>query len=269
MRKNSLRKVANHYLETNNAGNHRDKKQRYHVLHHFIDTLFTVGELPSSWLSIKEEHFKKVILHWRRKKIKSSTMMKHMTIIRKFLIVIGHKELLPNNKSLGLHRTPYKKKSIKLENHCWQKIEEPAARVLLSLQICFGLTLSEALRVIPDIHIKEHALWLTREITFNSVDRIIPLRNALQLEIIKELQVLTTNSQSLISTFGYDHIRFTYRKALRTIKLPSLKSYRYLYAQALKKEMQRILPSYFLSLLIMEEMGLKSRTTLWNYLRES
>ena len=147
-------------------------------------------------------------------------------------------------------------------------LSNPIANLLLNLQIHFGLTLSEAMRIIPEVHIQEHAIWLTREIASNNQDRIIPLRSDFQKIILQELIALTGQEHCLISSQGYDAVRFAYRRSLETIKLSPRKSYRYMYAQMMHKQLSPLLRNYELNLLLMREMGLQSRVTLWGYLNE-
>ena len=69
-----------------------------------------------------------------------------------------------------------------------------------------------------------------------------------------------------MSSHGYDAIRHTYRKNLIRLKLPTNKSYRYLYAQIMHQELAPHLHNYELTQFLMREMGLQSRVTLWGYL---
>ena len=268
MRKNSLRQTANRYFQTNNCGSPRDKKQRHYVIHKMIDDLFTLGEVPARWQRLTPEQVQGLIQLWHKRKINPATMLKHMTVIRRFLEKIGHQGIPLDNKRLGIIRKVALKKNLSITPDIWQTTSIPIGRVLLGLQIHFGLTLGEAMRLVPDIHSQQKNLWLTREITFNSLDRLIPLRSEIQTQILNELKQLTPNSNSLIATQGYEVVRYQYRQALQELKLPPLKSYRYLYAQQLQRQLLPTLDHYRLSLLIMDEMGLKSRTTLWTYLHE-
>lgn len=268
MRKHSLRQIANRYLETNNRGSPRDKKYRYFIIHKMIEDLFILGDVPPNWQALTPKHLQLLVQHWCKRKIKPSTMMNHMTVIRKFLSDMGNDSVNIDNQSLGIKRKISSKNPSKISPDIWQKTNESIARVLLGLQIHFGLTLSEAMRLLPGIHVQEHKLWLTREITFNSQDRIVPFRSKIQEDIIGEFNVLTQNQHNLISSQGYRSLCFSWRKALKTLKLPHSKSYRYLYAQQTQQQLSSALSNYELSLLIMDEMGLKSRTTLWRYLHE-
>lgn len=193
--------------------------------------------------------------------------MKYLSVIRKFLQAIDYKKELPNNRSLGVRRETKVLKPKSVSPDIWQKTSDPIARVLLGLQIHFGLTASEAMRLIPDIHIRQHHLWLTREITFNSMDRTVPFRNDTQKDILGELSQLTQDLQSLISAQSYGAVCFRLNRALRDLKLPVSKCWRYLYAQQLYQVLAPLLSHNALSVIILDEMGLKSRTTLWRYLR--
>ncbi|MDX2345264.1 MAG: hypothetical protein QNK11_00120, partial [Legionella sp.] len=160
------------------------------------------------------------------------------------------------------HKTQANVNQISLE-----QAQSPIARVLLGLQIHFGLTLSEAMRIVPSIHIQEHQLWLTREITFNNEDRFVPFQTTEQKEVLDALATITKPHESLIESHGFDAVRFAWRESLRALKLPPRKTCRYLYAQQRQKKLITTLNHYKTTLTIMDEMGLKSRTTLWGYLR--
>ena len=268
MRKNSLRQTANRYLHTDNRGSHQDKKQRTYVIHKMIDDLFTLGKVPEKWQLLTIEHLKELVRHWHKQKLKPATMIKYMTVIRIFLHDIGHDGVTTDNRDLGIARKAYKRKTFNIAADVWNQSKDPIARVVLGLQIHFGLTQAEALRLTPDIHIQEHALWLTREITFNSLDRLVPLRTETQMNILDEIKRITPGDKSFISTYGFESVRLTLRQELQKLNLPPLKSYRHLYARQLQYQLGAILGHYQLSLLIMDELGLRSRTTLWSYLHE-
>ena len=192
--------------------------------------------------------------------------MKYMTVIRQFLQAISHYPTDIDNKNLGLLRERSLKKPTSFSFDVLEKITDPITILLLSLQIYFGLTFSEAIRFLPDVHIQQNTLWITREIASNSKDRVVPLRTAHQAKILQELLALIGPEECLMSSLGYDAIRHTYRKNLIHLKLPTQKSYRYLYAQIMHKELFPHFRNYEFTQLLMREMGLQSRITLWGYL---
>jgi hypothetical protein len=268
MRKNSLRQEAKRYLTSDHRGSPRARKFRYHVIMQMIDNLFSISEMPSNWKALNNQHIEQLVKRWQKQKIKASTILNHLTVIRKFIQHVGNTQITINNQSLGINRKIKVQKPLKITHCFWQAIPEPLTRILLALQTHFGLTLSEAMRIIPDIHVHQNKLWLTREITFNSLDRTVPYRNDVQKDILKDLIQITKGERNLMQVHGSEAIRFILHYNLRQLKLPIAKSWRFLYAKHLFEELSPILDHYLLNLLIMDEMGIKSRTSLWMYLNE-
>ena len=266
-RLNSLRQAVLRYIKLDKQGNYKARKQRAFVLQKTVEDLFHIGQVPSSWNKINPEHFHQLVQYWKNSKLQDATIIRHMGIIRRYLQEIGCSVDQIDNLSLHLHR---RRKSI---NQRPSKIPELSASVddlipktILALQIQFGLTFSETI-LLSSIQIKESKLWITREIAFNSMDRMIPFRNEKQKNTLKDLFQLTQGA-SLIQCYGYKKIRLHWQKTLMELSLPANKSWRYVYAQ---KTYQALLPelgNYHTCWLIRDEMGIKSRNTLWSYLHE-
>jgi len=268
MRKQSLRQTANRYLQMDNRGSFKDKQHRAYVVHKLIDDLFIVGDVPSSWQCLTSLHIQKLIIHWQMLKISCASIMRYMTILRTFLASIHCHLSGIDNQSLKLTRQYKRLKKTIITPNVWQDLSIASARFIMALQTQFGLTFSEAIRFIPDIHYRQEALWITREIAFNSEDRTIPLRNDTQKIILDDLIKHTNGSTSLMQHHGYDVLRHRWYQALENRQLPSHMNYRYLYAKLMNEALVSILGSYQVSWLIRDEMGIKSRNTLWRYLHE-
>lgn len=192
--------------------------------------------------------------------------MNYMTIIRKFLSSVGNCATNIDNQSLGIidNKPNCKRTNITLER--WQKIIDPIARLLLNLQMHFGLTFREATHLIPDVHIKENKLWLTREMAFNGQDRVIPIRSDVQDNIINEFNLITKSQYTLVDLHGYRELCRTWNNALKALRIPVKKSCRYLYAQLMFKHLASSYNNDAITKLLMNEMGLTSRISVWNYL---
>lgn len=267
MRKYSLRQTANRYLKMDHRGSFKDKQHRAFVIHKMIDDLFVIGQVPVSWQAVEKHHIEQLVQHWRKRCINPATIMRYMTTIRKYLVNIGSPIADIDNQSLQLVRSKTRKRQIDIQPDIWQQIGSPIPRLIMALQTQFGLSFSEAIHLLPDIHIKEESLWITREIAFNSEDRMIPIRNTVQKSIVVELCQLT-NNQSMREINSYDNIRTAWRNELTTHHLPTNKSWRYLYARYLYQALCPLLGNYQTCWVIRDEMGIKSRNTLWLYLNE-
>ena len=266
-RKNELRRLANNQLMNDNRGSHRDKQYRHFVIHKVMHDLFKLGLIPAKWHGLTQEHIRALVSLWKKKKRKPTTLMKYMTIIRYFLKSIDHTIDGIDNQSLGIVLAKSRVKQGPKLDDILQKLSHPIARIIFQLQSGFGLGFSEATRLIPDLHIREHSIWLTREIAFNHQDRIIPIRHEEQIDILHSLRSQTTNHRSLISVHGYRAVLHIYRLSMQDAGFSSSKSYRYLYA---KHQLPHLLQAFSIqdvNEMLIRELGLKSRTTLWEYLQ--
>lgn len=149
-----------------------------------INDLFISSELPPHWYALKAIHLKCLVKHWQKQKLHPSTMMNYMTIIRTFLTSIGNCATDVDSLNLGITGSKIPRKNVRISLERWQKIDDPLAKLLLNLQVYFGLTLREAMRLIPGVHVQQDALWVTRDIAFNSTDRFIPIRSKTQIGVV-------------------------------------------------------------------------------------
>ena len=268
MRKSQLRQQIDNHLRHDHTGSYREKKHRYFVLHKIVRDLYHIGCIPGKWHALTSEHIQQLVAHWKSNQLKPSTIMKYMTVFRRFLQKIDHTIHSIDNQSLEIINRRPPSKIIHPSTDILAKFSNPIATLLFEFQMSFGLTLSEAMRLIPDIHIQENHVWVTRDIAANSQDRLIPIRHEAQTRIIDTFLAMCNKNQNLISTLGYHHVRQAYSSQLKALGLSSSKTYRYLYAKALHQELIPILPNYLVNQTVMREMGIQTRMTLWNYLNE-
>lgn len=69
------------------------------------------------------------------------------------------------------------------------------------MQALFGLTFSETFHIKPGIHIKEQKLWITRDIAFNSADRMMIINSQ------KSTVSFETIPESEMNTFAQFHLK--------------------------------------------------------------
>ncbi|WP_131783790.1 phage integrase N-terminal domain-containing protein [Legionella gresilensis] len=267
MRKYNLRQTANQYLKLASQGSYKERKQQAYVIRKMIDDLYTVGDVPPSWNALQSLHIHKLIAYWKRSKLRTGTIMNHMTIVRRYLKSIDCSLTNIDNKSLQLSKSQKRRRKLKLQHDHWKEWDIQIPRLIMALQTEFGLTFQEAIYVKPEIHIQEDSLWITRNISFNSLDRTIPIRNETQETILSEIRQLTQR-KAIVEFNGYEETKFAWRKELKKYALPLKKSWRYLYAKQMYQYLLPILGKYETYWLIRSEMGIKSRDSLWRYLNE-
>ena len=268
MRKSQLREHLDNHLRHDHIGSFRAKKHRHFVLHKIIRDLYHIESVPGKWHALTSEQIQRLIAHWTSTHLKPSTIMKYMTVLRDFLYKIDHTIDGIDNQNLGIINRRSSKKTIQPQAVIVETFTNPVARLLFEFQTCFGLTLSEAKLLVPTIHIKEHHLWITRDIASNSQDRLIPIRFDDQTRIIGSFLTMCTPNKSLTATLGYHHVREAYSSQLISLGMAASRTYRYFYARCLHQELSHLAPNYLLNQTIMREMGIQTRMTLWSYLHE-
>ncbi|WP_199740781.1 phage integrase N-terminal domain-containing protein [Legionella septentrionalis] len=268
MRKYSLRQTASQYLKLGNQGSYKTKKQRAYVIRKMIDDLYTLGDVPSSWKNLQSHHIHQLVAHWKSSKMRAGTIINHMTIVRHYLNSIGCFISEIDNKSLQLKKTTKsRKRKLKINHDHWQLWDNPIPRLIMALQTEFGLTFQESIYIKPEINIQSDSVWITRNIAFNSLDRTIPIRFEMQKTILDEVKNIT-RGKSIAEFNDYEDTRIAWRKALKKYALPINKAYRYLYAKHMAQYLLPILGKYETYWVIRDEMGIKSRDSLWRYLNE-
>lgn len=251
---------------TNKEGPFVRRTARHQTVNRFINALGATRSVPAKWYAITKEDVIGVIGYWKKQNKKDSTIRKYISQIKSFFNAIGHQVDGLDYKSLGIDGSS-NKINYSINDEVIEKIYDPLVKNILLLQTKFGLTLSEAVLFAPDIHTYDEGLWLTREITRNSLDRTIKYQNEHQKKIINELSSLLDNCESAKSRFGYEDIRALYRIGLRQVGLKSSINYRTIYArerfQSLTKQTQKKIARQK----IREEMGI-SPATLRRFLNE-
>ena len=268
MRKAALRQQLDNYFRYNHSGSYSNMKHHSSVMRRVVRDLFQIGAVPTKWHALTHDHIQALVLHWKKEKLKTPTIMKYMTVIRGFLKNIEHPIIGIDNQSLGIINTKRRKKTIRPTEDRFDTLSTPLPKIMFELQAFFGLTLRESMRLHPELHVQNNSIWITRNIATNSLDRRIPIRNNKQKEILQTFIILCTQGDNLIGSYGYHQLRYSYNKELKTVGLAPSRSYRYLYARKLHAELSHVLTPYIVKQTIMREMGLQSRRMLWNYLNE-
>ncbi|HAT6342302.1 TPA: integrase [Legionella pneumophila] len=269
MRTQSLRQFANRQIKQDRQGKYLYRKHRAYVIHKMIDDLFVIRQMPPSWQALQSEQVHKLVRFWKKQNINPVTIMRYMTIIRRFLQMNNCPVANIDNQSLELSRPKARKKRKKtISPDIWKSLHDPIARVIMGLQTEFGLTFKEAILIKPHIQVREDSLWITRDIAFNSTDRTIPVRTENQKAVLNLFNWLTQQNGNLLQLKSYEEIRIIWRSALAKHRLSSTKSWRYLYAKQMYSCLLPEYENYKTCLLIRDEMGIKSRNTLWLYLKE-
>lgn len=162
MRTQSLRQFANRLIKMDRQGKYIYRKHRAYVIHKMIDDLFVIRQVPPSWQSLQSEQVQKLVRYWKKQNIHPVTIMRYMTIIRRFLQMNECSIANIDNQSLELSRPKARKKRKRtISPEIWRSLSDPFAKVIMGMQTEFGLTFKEAILVKAHVQVRERSLWIT------------------------------------------------------------------------------------------------------------
>ena len=266
-RKNTLIKSINQYLDYNNQGSYKQRQLRRFVLIKTIEDFYCLRCVPPTWYAVTTNHVRQLVIHWQDNGLKSPTIMNYLICLRSFFNMLNHPIEHIDNKSLGLTKSHNTSKPRVDRDKILNELQNPIAKILFGLQSYFGLTISEAIKLTPDVHITENELWVTRDISSNSKDRIVPIQSQIQRELILLIMQQLKPSESWLKQMDESYIRLAYQYGLTAIGLSTRVQYRYLYAQGRLNELTHLIPKEKV-LRIKEEMSITAASTIWNYCHE-
>lgn len=142
----------------------------------------------------------------------------------------------------------------------YQNVCSGNACFIMALQTNFGLTFQEAIHLSISKHVQNNQLA--------NADRFIPIVSEVQCTFLNKFNQLVGEEKSLIKKYGQQYIRIYWHSDLKRHKLPGNHSWRYCYA---KQRFNQLLPELGHDKTcqsIRDEMGIKSRNTLWLYLKK-
>ena len=266
-RKNTLIKTMDQYFDYNNQGSYKQRQLRRFVLIKIIEDFYCLRCVPPTWYAVTANHVKQLVIHWQDNGLKSPTIMNYLICLRSFLNRLHHSITNIDNKSLGLTKVRNTSKPQVDRDKIWYELQNPIAKILFGLQSYFGLTVSEAIKITPEIHITEDELRITREISTNSKDRVVPIQSQIQNELIELIMQQLKSSKPWLKQMDESYIRLVYQYELTSIGLSSRIQYRYLYAQGRLNELAHLIPKEKVHR-IKKEMSITAGSTIWSYCHE-
>ena len=138
---NSLRKQVLLLMRTNKDGTYKERKRRAFVLDKMLHELYATKQPPTSWHNLETQHFHLLVKRWKTQRIKPTTIMRYMTIIRKVLVDLDCHVPYIDNRSLELYIPKPRKKRIKMSVDFWQSLTNPPVRLIMALQTHITLSL--------------------------------------------------------------------------------------------------------------------------------
>jgi hypothetical protein len=230
------------------------------VIRSMIKDLYRLGKPFHSIKETRPDIFVELVAYWRTKNLKISTMSNRIAILRKYLAQVQHAIQPPNNKALGLVYT--KKNDVTDTPVCKafvNEVDNKLVKIILRLQIYFGLTRNEAIQFdITSVDSEQQYLIIRKKYAHNSIDRLIPIYSFGQKDILQQLQVLLGNAYRLADLVDTRIIYYLYYGELGLGGYKTHAPFRKLYINTRYQSLAQINANSDITILkqIAKEMGL-------------
>lgn len=208
--KQNLLSEVNRTLRLRSKGTPQSRIERRRIMRAIIKDLLDLKIAPPSFKKITAEHIHHCVTHWQQKKNSDSTIKNKLSVLRA-LNQLGQFEMnIPANAELALsgqskssqkNKPPTQPDLIDTNHldHIAKQLHHPITKLLFSLQLHFGLTLTEAIQICPKFAIDGATLTIHRRIAFNRKERFIAIFSEEQKLILERLNALLCDSPCLAS----------------------------------------------------------------------
>ena len=253
------------------TGSPRTRQTHYFVIKIVIKDLFYLKYFFDSFKAISFDHISVLISHWKKRSLSSVTISSRVSILRKYLALINHDIGLPTNSELGLSR---KKVTKKIESsldatQLFETIKHPLTRLILKLQIYFGLTKEEASRFRIQLYQGgDNLLYVSKSVSYNNQDRLLHIYWPEQEIILKELADEISLKLSLAEKYNKAALMNLYHAELTLSGVSSKTSFRENYARSMFDYLvhQQLLSKDDAIAQIADEMGLSNSKKIKEWL---
>jgi hypothetical protein len=217
-------------LKTIRKGSHASKKRYFNVMKSIVSDLLYIHQAPYSFRQLNLEQVQRLVEFWRKQQKKPAAIMNLLSVLRKYCKLANPELVLPTNKSLELSRNTIDKTDIAINPRIIEKVHHPITRSIIALQLYFGLTKLESIKLIINAaDLKQLVVY--RDAANNNRDRIVPIVTAEQKQAIAERVQLLGCKNRLIDITPFKIICDLYNAELAVVKIkPAAAAFRKYYA---------------------------------------
>ena len=253
---------VNSTLRNYTQGTPKSRQEKRNALRHIIKDLLDLNIAPDSFKLLTKENICSLVSFWQDRGNSHSTIINKLGILRFFNQKGGFGISIPDNLTFKLNKN-YQRKAPFLPDNIVSLVSNPITEIILQLQIEFGLTKIEALRLRPASDINKSDLIVSKVISYNRKERFIAIYRPSQKEVIKKLNALL-QERNCISDFATErHILNLYNAELAIQGVDYNANFRIVYANTRLAELQRKkVDRNDAYRILMDEMGYHSKHTL-------
>jgi hypothetical protein len=264
---NNLMSQMNRTLREYAHGTTRSRREKRNIMRQIIKELLDSRIAPNNFESLTSKAIHQLVSNWKKSGNSDATIINKLSILRSFNLKGGFGIDIPSNKAFDLSKV--KKKSIKtIRQDIINQVSSPITECILGLQLEFGLTKLEAIRLPIGIAIESHDLIISKNIAYNHKERFIAIYRPEQKALIKKLENILADKFCIADLANERHISNLYNAELTIIGIDYRTNFRSTYANNRLAELQRKrFTRKDAYQVLMDEMGYCSHHTLQEAIR--
>lgn len=228
-------KESKKILSSIRSGSPRTRNSYETIIRKSIKELYQLKCPINSVYDVNNQHIEKLITYWKSIKLSNGTIGNRLTVLRKYFNLCKHNIDIATNKELGFTRKVVHREHTHLSKDIITQVQHHLTKLLLKLQIYFGLTKNEA------IHFKvqpykvqasqNNYLLVSGNIASNNKTRLCCIYSPEQEETIKELFNELGSFLSLSEKFNHRVISNIYSSELAILECSALTPFRSIFAR--------------------------------------
>ena len=222
--------------QRNRDGSFATQANRMRMLSLFAEQLYEAGfKQVTEPGHLKGRHVDALLDRWKQEGISDATMKNRMSVIRWWAEKVGRSSVVfRDNAAYGIDNRQYvtnKQKAQTLDGDKWAQVKDEYVKLSLELQAAFGLRREESLKFQPHFADRGDCIVLKSSWTKGGKERTVPIRNAVQRELLDRLHKKLAKASLIPSSRTYIQQVKIYERHTNEVGLSKLHGLRHQYAQ--------------------------------------
>ena len=225
----------------NRDGSFATQGNRQRMLSQFADQLFERGFKSLQAEDLKGRHVTVLLERWKQDGISDATMKNRMSVLRWWAEKVGKQSVIArDNISYGIANRVYVtnvSKAFVLDRAKLDRVTNEYVKLSLELQSAFGLRREEAIKFQVNYADKGDHLLLKPSWTKGGKERVVPVRNEQQRELLDRLSRFVGNGSLIPADKSYYQQKNVFERQTNNAGIHKAHGLRHQYAQTRYQEL--------------------------------
>ena len=196
-RKIELIKICENKLKNYRIGSFVSREDRIRVMKLILEDLARLKMQPENLYQISGGHIHALVDYWRSTDVDVNTILNRLSILRRVNDLLSLGLFIPTNQMLKLKRVKKTAVSELSTDDLSQRVYHPLVVNVVEMQMLFGVTKLEAIRLFYPTPNSENMVVVDRTIAANHEDRFIPVLTEQQKQCLAKRTQLTNGKLQL------------------------------------------------------------------------